>query len=294
VTWLGLGINLALAGAKILAGLLFASQAILADGLHSLTDLATDLAMLIALPLGDQPADPKHPYGHRRIFTLVSLFIGLMLLAAAAVIGYQAIRSFQNPSEHIRGPLPLILAAMTIPLKELLFRLTRRVGRAENNPALLANAWHHRSDAFTSLAAGLGIAGAMFLGPGWAILDGLTAMVLVAFLFVAAGRMILAAGGELIDSAPAPDHIAWLEGIVHGTAEVHGYHALRARNIGGRVEMDLHILVDPEISVRQGHDIARQVRQRICQADASVAEVIVHVEPYDPARDGPSIQHSQG
>jgi cation diffusion facilitator family transporter len=279
VTWLGVGINIFLSVGKIGAGLLFASQAVLADGVHSLSDLISDIAVLFGLRYGDRPADPSHPYGHRRLHTLMALFVGLILVSVAFAIGYQAIMSFHHTPEPIQGPWPLVMAAVTIPLKEFLYHLTVRIGRKIDNTAVVANAWHHRSDAFTSLAATAGIAGAMFLGPQWRILDALTALVLAAFLIVLAGQIVLTSGAELIDRAPKAEQIARLSEIVLKTRGVRSYHAVRARKLSGMLEMDVHVQVDPQLSVREGHHIATNVRRRIRAAEPKVQEVIVHVEP---------------
>ncbi len=280
VTLWGLAVNLVLAGGKIAAGVIFSCQTILADGVHSLTDLVSDIAVLASLRWGDMPADDCHPYGHRRVHTLVAMFVGMGLLGAAAMIGYRAIGSLRaGNTERIIGFAPLALAALTIPTKELLFHLTRQVGIKTENPAVIANAWHHRTDAFTSLAAGVGIAGAMFAGAKWQMLDGLTAAVLSAFLLVAAVKMILNACSELIDRAPDAAEVSQLSRTVHLTAGVKGFHAIRVRSLGGKLEMDLHILVDPNLTVEEGHRIASNVRCRITEADSKVQQVIVHVEP---------------
>lgn len=281
VTIYGLVINMVLAGAKIAAGFIFSSKTILADGAHSLTDLVTDFAVLIGLKFGDRPADESHPYGHRRVHTLIAMFVGAALLVTAVWIGLSAILQLhQHTAKPIKGPIPLILALLTIPVKEILFHVTRYVGMRVGNPGLLANAWHHRSDAVTSVVAALGIAGAMFLGPKWAILDDITASVLAAFILVAAAKMIIAAAMELIDHAPNPELILRIKNIVTQTPGVEGYHQLRARKLGGQVDMDIHVLVDPNLTVDMGHKVASEVRSRILHADIGVQQVIVHVEPH--------------
>ncbi len=280
ITIWGVVVNIALSGSKIGAGVVFSCQTILADGVHSLTDLVSDIAVLASLKWGDLPPDDSHPYGHRRVHTLVALFVGLGLLSAAGIIGYRAVDSLHlNVKNGIVGFVPLSLAILTIPAKEILFHLTRRVGVRISNPAVIANAWHHRTDAFTSLAAAVGIAGAMFAGPKWQMLDGLTAAVLSAFLLVAAVKMIIISCDELIDKAPAEEQVAMLEMIVCKTAGVRDCHAVRARKLGSKVEMDLHVTVDPSLTVEEGHNIATDVKHRILAADDSVQQVIVHIEP---------------
>jgi len=279
VTWMGIVIDAALACVKIWAGIVCASKAILADGLHSASDLVTDLAVLAGVQVAARPADRSHPYGHRRVTTLVGMFIGAVLLAAGGWIAFNAIASLPAPAGAIRPGLPFVLAAAAVPVKELLYQLTRRVGRRESNIALLANAWHHRTDAFTSVAAAAGLAGVLFGGPQWRMLDALTGLVLSAFLAVIAGRIILASASELIDSAPSAETVSGIERAVAQTTGVRSFHACRTRQVGGKVEMDIHVQVDPSLSVRQGHDIASAVRQAVMTADNKVIAVVVHVEP---------------
>jgi len=285
VTWVGLVIDALLGSAKILAGVFFHSQAILADGFHSASDLITDVAVLAGLGAAERPADGRHHYGHRRISTLVAMFVGAALFVVAMSIAYKAVVSFRRPHGPLTSLLPLALAAATIPVKELLFHLTRHVGRTVSDVSLIANAWHHRSDAFTSVAATVGLAVVAVGGPGWAFVDELTALVLSAFLVVAAARIIQTSSGELIDRAPGRATLAAIEQAVTHTEGVHDFHAVRARQIGGKVAMDIHVLVDPELTVREGHDIASAVEQHVRQADTNVVEVVVHVEP--PDHDGP-------
>ena len=279
VTWLGLAANLVLATAKILVGLVLHSRALLADGVHAASDLVTDVVMLAGLNAAEKPADPCHPYGHRRIATLVGMFIGTALLGAAAWILYDALAVLQRPAAAIRAGIPLILAAASVPVKEILFRLTRAVARRTRNVALRANAWHHRTDAVTSVAATAGLAGVTFGGPAWGVLDPVTAVILAAFLVVVAVRILTDAASELVDRAPDPAVLATIESAVAATDGVAGFHAVRARQIGGRVEMDIHVQVDPGLTVEQGHAIASNVERRVLESPCDVAAVVVHVEP---------------
>ncbi|MGB2820213.1 MAG: cation diffusion facilitator family transporter [Phycisphaerae bacterium] len=285
VTWAGIAVNSLLGAAKILAGLVFRSQAILADGFHSASDLITDVAVLAGLGASEKPADGRHPYGHRRISTLVAMFVGAALAIVAASIAYNAVVSFRQPHEPMTSLLPLVLAVATIPLKELLFHLTRYVGRRTADISLLANAWHHRSDAFTSVAAAAGLTVVAVGGAGWAFVDELTALVLSAFLVVAAIGIIRTSAAELIDRAPSPATLAAIERAVANTDGVHDYHAVRARQVGGKIAMDIHVLVDPQLTVREGHDIAAAVEESVQRADANIVEAVVHIEPHE--HDGP-------
>ena len=281
VTWLGMVANTLLAAAKIAAGALFFSQTILADGVHSASDLVTDVAVLAALSLAARPADREHPYGHRRVETLVALFMGVALLAVATWIACNGVMAMHDRPRRVVGAVPLVLALLSIVVKEGMFRATRWVGRRSGNVAIEANAWHHRSDAFSSVAAAAGLTAVMFGGEDWAFLDPLTALMLGAFLVAVAVRIIRQSAAELVDSAPGADTLVGIERSVAQTPGVRGYHAFRARKVGGRIAMDIHVQVDPELTVRQGHDIARAVRHEVMQADPRVVEAVVHIEPAD-------------
>jgi len=279
VTWAGLICNIALAGGKITAGLIFASQAILADGLHGASDMATDLAVLAGLNVSGRAADGCHPYGHRRVGTLVAMGVGAALLGAALIIVLGAIGSLREPSRPVVSIVPFCLAVITIPVKEILFRVTRRVARRDDNIALQANAWHHRSDAVTSVAAAVGLAGVAVGGDRWAFLDPLTGIVLSAFLVVVAVRIMHRSACELVDRAPDQATLDGIRAVLRETDGVRDFHAMRARQIGGKLAMDVHILVDPALTVAEGHEIATTLKHRVMAHDERVIEVVVHVEP---------------
>jgi len=279
VTWFGLGVNVFFSAAKIVAGVLFRSQAILADGLHSISDMATDVAVLAGLRVSDKPADEAHNYGHRRATTLVTLFVGAALLGAALWIGYKAVSTMREQHSAVNGLVPFIIAAASVPVKEFLFQLTRRVGKEVSDSSLVANAWHHRSDAWASATAAVGLAVVTFGGPRWAFVDHVTALLLAAFLTVLAAKIIWASGSDLMDRAPDNATLDAIKEAVAQTSGVRSFHGIRARKVGDMVEMDVHVQVDPQLTVSQGHDIARLVRQRVVQLNPKVSQVIVHVEP---------------
>ncbi len=279
VTWGSIVVNALMTAAKITAGFLSGSHAIFADGLHSASDMATDVAVLTGLRVANKPADRSHRYGHRRATTLAAMCVGAILLMAGGWIAVSSIRRLQEGATSIDAGLPFWVALASVPVKELLFRATRLVGRRENDLSLLANAWHHRTDAFTSIAAAAGLAGVLLGGPKWRLLDSLTGLVLSAFLMLVAIRIIRTSAGEMMDRAPSDETLAGIERAVGKTQGVRSYHAIRARQVGGKVEMDIHVQVAPELTVREGHDIASQVKHAAMAADPSVVEVIVHIEP---------------
>ncbi len=289
VTWLGLGANVLLAAVKTVGGLLLRSQALLADGLHSASDLTTDLMVLLSVGVSRRPPDLEHPYGHRRIGTMVALAVALVLGAAAVWIFYLALTAlgrgglagnvFAGKLSPRAAVLAMILAAITIPVKEVLYRMTNRVGRRLNDLSLQANAWHHRSDAFTSFGATAGLAGVAFGGDDWAFLDEATALVLAGFLLWVAVRIAFRAVSELVDRAPDKALQAAIRAAVGSVQGVRSFHAFRARQVGGRVAIDVHVQVAPALTVAEGHDIAKAVKHTALNADARIAEVMVHIEP---------------
>ncbi len=279
VTWLGMFVNVALAVAKLGVGIVFHAQALVADGLHSISDLVTDGAVLAGLVVSGKPADHDHHYGHRRVTTLVTLFVGGALLVTAAWIMIHAILTYGEPHGSRAAWVPFIVAAACILPKELLYRITRAVGLRVGDASVIANAWHHRTDAFTSIAAAAGLAGVAIGGPAWAFLDHLTAAVLSAFLGVAAVRFIHDSLTELIDAAPDQKTTGRIAETVSTTPGVADYHHLRIRRVGGSLALDVHVHVDGSLSVVEGHDIAEEVHDRVLACGCDVVEAVVHVEP---------------
>ena len=284
ITWTSLVVNVLLTGSKLVVGVICRSQALVADGIHSGSDLATDVAVLAGLGVSSRPADPTHPYGHLRVSTLVAMVVGVALAGVAGMIAYEAIRLLHNyihghPVPEVRAGLPFWLALTSAPIKELMFQLTRHVGRKACDASVVANAWHHRTDAFAALAAAAGLGGVVVGGYGWRFLDPLTAIVLAAFLVAVSFKIVVEAASELIDRAPHQVVLDNIRRVLAGTEGVRSFHAFRARQMSGRVEMDVHVQVDPNLTVAAGHDIARAVRRRVQEADTRVVQVIVHVEP---------------
>lgn len=288
ITLFGAGINLLLSGAKIFAGIAFHSQAVLADGIHSLSDLITDAAVLIGLRQSSKPADSKHNYGHRRVSTIIALFVGMALLLVAGAIAAEAIETINHlisstNQSNVEPTWPLIAALATIPSKELLYQLTKLVGKRYGDPSLIANAWHHRSDALSSVATSAGLAGVVIAGPGYAFLDPITAILVAGFLVAAGVKIIRQSTFELTDAAPPEDQITRIKEIIKNSPGVCGFHALRARTLAGQIELDFHITVDPNLTVWQGHKIAADLRKWLRAANPKIIQAIIHVEP-DPLR----------
>jgi cation diffusion facilitator family transporter len=287
VTWVGITVNLALSAVKVSLGLILNTETLVADGLHSVSDLLTDAAVLAGLRISSRPADADHHFGHRRVTTLVTMIIGTVLVASAAGIVFRAISTYGEPHPVTHAAVAFWVAAASVAPKEFLYRATRSVGTRVGDASVIANAWHHRTDAFTSIAAAAGLAGVAIGGPHWAFLDHITAVVLAAFLAVAAVRFIGESVAELTDVAPPRPVVECIEDTIGKTQGVLGFHALRVRKLGGALGLDVTVLVAPDLSVVEGHDLASTVRDRVLACGCNVIEAVVHVEPYsDDTRDG--------
>ena len=279
VTLVGLVINLLLGALKGSAGLLFGSQALVADALHSLSDCATDVAVLVGVHFWSAPPDECHPHGHQRIEALVTLFIGLVLGAAAIGIGRQAIMSMGAGEGANLGWGAFAAAVVSVVLKEWLYRWTAAVGMRVRSQALVANAWHHRSDALSSLPVAAAVL-IQRLWPQFGFIDATAAVIVAVLLLRAAWSIARPALAELTDAGADRKALEEMEQIAMAVPEVRATHALRSRRSGPGYLVDLHILVDPEKSVYDGHEVARAVRAALIQQGPDVLDVLVHIEPH--------------
>ena len=272
--------NIILALLKLIIGFISGSRALMADGVHSASDISSDLAVLWSWKASNHPADQDHPYGHRRYQTIVALFIsGLLFLAAGGII-YDSLKTLSRGPAGIAGWAPFYVAVFSIAAKEIIFHLTRRVAKCFRDDALMANAWHHRSDAFSSIPVAVGVAVVLIGGEKWYFVDQLMAAALGVIIITVAWKIGRKAFMELTDHAPSERVMKKVREILSEHPEVKDFHGVRARTMGGFVEMDFHILVDPELTVRRGHDIAEEVEILIKNTDESVSSVVVHVEPW--------------
>lgn len=280
ITWIGMIANILLAGFKIIAGGIGHSQAVVADGVHTISDCATDLVVLVGVGYWTAPPDQNHPYGHRRIETLVTAFIGLALALAAVGVGYHALTSLKV--EHSRTPDVIALAAALVSIltKEILYHWNVRVGKRVISPAVIANAWHHRADGFSSVPVALAVGGAMFL-PGWYFLDQIGAVLVSLFILRAAWKIGWPALMELADLGADPEVCEEIERISVDTGGVLEVHKCRTRHVGYGLQVDLHVLVKPDLTVREGHRISGKVKHRLMEKMPQVVDVIIHLEPVE-------------
>lgn len=289
VTWVGLWINLILAAVKFAAGILGRSQALVADAIHSLTDLTTDIAVIAGSHYWSRPPDENHPYGHRRLETLVTVFIGIVLISAGIGIGWKAISTLHQQHAPPPGWIAIMAALASIVCKESLYRWTARIGRNLKSTALAANAWHHRSDALSSLPVLIAVTGARVF-PTWSFLDHVGAVVVSIFILHASIKIIWPGLGELIDVGAPTEIRKKIQDIALKNEGVLQVHDIRTRFISSSIQVDLHIVVEGLITVRQGHDIADDVRARIIDAIPEVLDVIVHVDPPERALHGGDLE----
>lgn len=288
VTLVGVVVNIFLAVTKIIFGFLGQSQALIADGIHSLGDLVSDLVVLWAGKHSARDADEDHPYGHGRIETVVSVLLGAMLVAIAGGILFDAVSRILEPEKLLHPSyFALIAAAVSIGANEFLFQYTITTARRIHSSMLKANAWHHRSDAISSIIALVGIAGAMM---GFEFLDAVAAIgvsILIAKVGLDIGWSSLQ---ELMDTALDPEKVEEIEKIILDVDGVLAVHSLRSRSMGGRAYVDVHLLIDnPRISVSEGHKISETVQRRLISEVDEVYDVVVHIDPEDDEVVAPSM-----
>ena len=277
VTWTSVALNLVLTVAQVAIGIVGHSQALVADGVHTLSDLITDGMVLFAIQHSVKAADEEHPYGHARIETAVTLVLGIILVAVAAGIAWRAgDRMLFDPSPFtIPSVITLWIALLTLVVKEWLYIYTIRTAARYGSALLRANAWHHRSDAISSLIVFVGIAGALY---GYGYLDAVAAILVAVFIAKIGVQLGWQALRELIDTGLDSDDREAIRRVIHTVSGVKALHLLRTRRMGGQAYVDVHILVDSHLSVSEGHQISEVVRQRLIQQIAPVTDVMVHID----------------
>ncbi len=286
ITLIGALVNAILGCIKLIGGIFFHSHALAADGVHSFSDLLTDVMVLFASKYGSQDADDSHPYGHQRIETAATLVLALILILAGAGIAWDSINEIILKSHHMPGWLSLPIAAISILANEALFHYTQRVGIRIRSDLITANAWHHRSDAAASIVVLVGLIGSL---AGYIYLDALAAVIV--------GLMIIKMGlnyswnsvKELVDSAVEPQIITKIEHIISTVDGVHKIHQLRSRSMGPDIFIDVHVLVSPYLSVSEGHFIAQHVHNTLTSQLEHVKDVTVHIDPEDDETSSPSL-----
>jgi len=283
VTLLGAVANSLLIACKFTAGILGNSQAMVVDAVHSISDLFTDAVVLVGLQMGRKDPDDTHHFGHARIATMASAVVGVSLMIVAAYLGYGAGRNIYYHTEYHPTWLALAGACLSIAVKETLYRYTLHVGLRIKSQAVVANAWHHRSDAFSSVAVLIGVAGAQ-LRPQWHILDAYAALVVSLFIMKVGFEVLWRVMREMADTAPGQEVLERIMTCARGVTGVLEAHDLKVRSMGGLYQMQIHIKVDGGLTVAQGHHIAKQVEECLNTEIKDIGEIIVHVDPAETGK----------
>lgn len=283
VTIAGSIINILLLAFKFAAGILGHSAAMIADAIHSLTDFVTDAIVLVFVRLGSKPTDRDHDYGHGKYETLASAIIGVSLLVVGMMICYSGVTKTYHAmcGEPLQQPgfIALAAAVASVVLKEWAYRFTVRVGRRCHSEAVVANAWHHRSDALSSVGTTVGIGGAIILGEKWAVLDPLTAIVVSFFIMKAAWSVLSKAVGELTDGSLPKETEDEIESIVNEDKDVSVVHNLCTRRIGNRIAIEMHVRMPGETSLYVAHHHATEIEKRLKQRFGADTHISIHLEP---------------
>lgn len=280
VTYIGMVANIALTALKVVTGLLVGSLSLVADGIHSLSDLSTDVVVLLGVHFGSKKADPHHPYGHGRIETFSALIIALALIGIGLGIIYRSSITIIKAREAFDpGFFAIFIACVSIASKEVLYRITRKVAVTSHSPALYANAWHHRTDALSSIAVLVGLIAAIF---GFEFGDSVAAIAVGIMIGLVGIRIILDCIHELSESAVDETTINQIVDIIHANSQIRNYHKLRSRTVGREIFLDLHILVERQLNIEQAHKISEDLEKTIVEQIVRPVNITVHIEPYLP------------
>ena len=280
VTWVGSIANIALAFIKITIGKLTGSQALIADGVHSFSDLVTDTAILIGSRYWTAPADKEHPYGHGRFETLTNIFIGVILALVGLGIGWDSLHSISTESHLQPGILAFSAAVVSIVVKEVLYRWTVIQAKKINSRALYANAWHHRSDALSSLPVAIAVIANYFF-PTFHYLDQIAALIVTAMILKASFDILWPAILELTEAKADSDIEKQIQAYAAEDKDIKEVHAIRSRRTGSTILLDFHLLVDPEMSVERAHNITENFKTHLLNKLDEVVDIIIHIEPYN-------------
>ena len=283
VTLLGMFINIALFAFKLVAGIVGRSGAMIADAVHSASDFATDIVVLAFVRISSKPRDDDHKWGHGKYETLASLIIGVALFAVGVDIFMDSALKIKAVTDGEVLPRPgiiaIVAAAVSIVAKELLYQYTARRGRALESPSVVANAWHHRSDALSSIGALLGIGAAYLLGEKWRIADPIAAIVVAALIIKVAIDLCSTALAELLEKSLPRATEEEIISIISATPNVYKPHNLRTRRIGSNIAIEVHIRVDGAMTVQDSHEISREIEHSLRARFGEQTAVAIHIEP---------------
>ena len=283
VTWAGSFVNFLLVVFKFIAGILGHSAAMIADAVHSLSDFATDIVVLIFTRISNKPQDKNHDYGHGKYETLATAIIGLLLLCVGFGIfwnGASSIYTFLRGGQlESPGVVALVAALVSIVSKEILYQYTVIQGKKLNSQAVIANAWHHRSDALSSIGTAIGIGGAILLGDHWRVLDPVAAVVVSFFIMKVSVRLLIPCVDELLEKSLPEDVEKEIEQTVLSFPGVSQPHHLRTRRIGNYYAIELHVRMDGKITLEEAHSTATAIENKLKEMFGKGTHVGIHVEP---------------
>ena len=287
ITFVGSVGNLILLLFKFVAGIWGHSSAMLADAVHSLSDFVTDVVVIVFVNISSKPKDAGHDYGHGKYETLATSIIGLALLVVGVSLFWDSLHKvfdYWVLGEPLESPgwIALMAALVSILIKELLFQITYRVGKRQNSQAVIANAWHHRPDALSSIGTTLGIGGAILLGPDWHVLDPLAAMVVSVFIVKVSLELMIPAINDLLEQSLPKEVENEILSIISENPKVKEPHNLRTRRIGNDFAIEVHIRVDGDMSVREAHALTKEIERKLYQKYGNTTHVVIHVEPFRP------------
>lgn len=283
VTLMGSIVNMILLILKFAAGILGHSAAMVADAVHSLSDFLTDIVVIAFVRLSSKPADKDHDYGHGKYETIATSIIGMALIVVAVMLGWNGIDKIiyviQGNELESPGIIALVAAIVSILLKEWVFRVTRKVALEVNSQALEANAWHHRSDALSSVGTTIGIGGAVLLGSNWAVLDPIAAVVVSVLIFITAFRLLRQASGELLEESLPKETEDKIEEIVYRDTLVRDIHNLHTRRIGSIIAIEMHLRLPGDITLTESHCHASEIERSLRDEFGDNTHIMLHIEP---------------
>lgn len=283
VTLIGFWINAGLVALKLFFGYWGHSDALVADGYHSVSDFITDFIVLFFIGIAYKKADKEHPYGHGKYETVATVLIGMILMLVAIYIGVEGIATIIQAVNGKLLPRPdvwtIIVAIISILAKEYCYRYTINIGRLVDSSALTANAWHHRSDAISSVATLIGVSLSFFLGEHWRVLDPIASVIIAVFIGISALQIAKPSIQELLEISLPQDQINSILEIIENVPGIKKVHNLRSRRNGHSYIIDVNIHVDPDITVRMAHEIANDVETELHRSFESDMIIYVHIEP---------------
>jgi cation diffusion facilitator family transporter len=284
ITWIGIGVNGALIVLKVYGGIYGRSKALLADAVHSASDFVSDFLVLVGLHFLVKEKDSDHPYGHGKIETLATIGVGVLLCLAAVKVGLDAALAIYSGELAAPERFTIIIAALSVVSKEALYQATAKIGRKLGSEAMVANAWHHRSDAWSSGVTLIGVTLAALV-PRLRVLDSYAALLVSFFILKVAVDILVGAIKKIIDTSPSEELLSGAKEEIRSVPGVKNCHDLTGRYYGNMIFMEVHIEVDPDLTVLESHSIANEARERVRSRFEEVSNLLVHIDPFESKKE---------